>query len=51
MRERGFSVDVDGVYGPESKVACIAFQRHAGLTPDGIVGRSTWESTFDPNVG
>jgi lysozyme len=48
---RGFAVTVDRVYGPESKAACIAFQRHAGLVPDGIVGRRTWEATFDPNSG
>jgi lysozyme len=44
---RGFAVTTDGIYGPESKAACLAFQRHAGLDPDGIVGRRTWEATFD----
>lgn len=43
----GFTVTVDGIYGPESKASCIAFQRHAGLNPDGIVGRDTWNATFD----
>jgi lysozyme len=47
LRDRGFTVTADGVYGSESKTACIAFQREAGLTPDGIVGQSTWDSTFD----
>lgn len=41
-----FAVTVDGAYGPESKRACIALQRHEGLEPDGIVGPSTWAATF-----
>jgi hypothetical protein len=48
--ERGFAVTADGIYGPESKAACIAFQRHVGLDPDGIVGRRTWEATFDEGI-
>jgi lysozyme len=43
---RGFQVDADGVYGPESKRACMALQRDAGLVPDGIVGPTTWDATF-----
>jgi lysozyme len=50
IAHRGFAVTVDGIYGPESKVACVAFQRHAGLEPDGIVGRGTWTATFDPRI-
>jgi lysozyme len=42
----GFKLDADGVYGPESKAACLAFQRDRGLTPDGIVGRRTWDRCF-----
>lgn len=44
----GFAVTPDGIYGPESKRACLAFQRSAGLDPDGIVGRATWSAAFDP---
>jgi lysozyme len=46
MIARGFQVDADGVYGPESKRACMAFQRDRGLVPDGIVGPATWAATF-----
>lgn len=44
--EVGFPVDVDGVYGPESKRACRAFQKEHGLVADGIVGRLTWDACF-----
>jgi lysozyme len=46
VRELGFPIDVDGIYGPESKGACRAFQRDRGLVADGIVGRLTWEACF-----
>jgi len=46
VSERGFKVDPDGVYGPQSKVACLAFQRDQGLPADGIVGPTTWAATF-----
>jgi hypothetical protein len=35
-------VAVDGEFGPQTRRALIAFQRAHGLTPDGVVGRSTW---------
>jgi peptidoglycan hydrolase-like protein with peptidoglycan-binding domain len=34
---------IDGVYGPETAAAVIALQQKEGLTPDGIVGQSTWD--------
>jgi len=33
---------VDGIFGPITQGAVIAFQRHFGLVPDGIVGPITW---------
>jgi len=47
MRNRHFNVDVDGFYGRQSRKACVALQREMGLEPDGIVGRATWNATFD----
>ena len=35
-------IPVDGIFGPNTKDAVIAFQNYAGLTPDGIVGANTW---------
>lgn len=33
---------VDGGFGSQTQKAVIAFQRNNGLTPDGVVGSSTW---------
>ena len=38
----GYSVAVDGAFGPNTRQAVIAFQQANNLTPDGIVGRATW---------
>lgn len=46
MDARGWTIDVDGLYGPGSKAVCIAFQREKGLKPDGIVGPITWAATW-----
>jgi hypothetical protein len=32
----------DGIYGPQTKQAILAFQKARGLRADGIVGRQTW---------
>jgi GH24 family phage-related lysozyme (muramidase) len=42
LSQRGISVDVDGVYGPDTKTAVQTFQRQNGLEVDGIVGPQTW---------
>jgi len=46
VRNLGDQLDADGVYGPQSKTACLVFQRNNGLGADGIVGRATWDAAF-----
>jgi hypothetical protein len=36
-------VEADGVFGPETHRAVIAFQGREGLSPDGVVGKATWK--------
>ncbi len=36
-------VTADGIFGPATRDAVIAFQRQFGLTPDGVIGRQTWD--------
>ena len=34
---------VDGIFGPQTRAAVIAFQRQFMLAPDGIIGPVTWD--------
>lgn len=44
-------VVIDGIFGPRTQEAVIAFQNAYDLTPDGIVGRNTWNTLQDAYVG
>jgi peptidoglycan hydrolase-like protein with peptidoglycan-binding domain len=44
----GHDLDVDGVYGPDSRTVCRRIQRAAGLPDDGVVGPLTWAATITP---
>ena len=33
----------DGIFGPATTAAVIAFQQMMGITADGIIGQQTWE--------
>lgn len=41
------TVTVDGVFGAATRRSVIAWQQHAGLTADGVVGPLTWQSIYD----
>lgn len=30
LRKRGWTIDVDGIYGPRSKAVCASFQEKVG---------------------
>jgi peptidoglycan hydrolase-like protein with peptidoglycan-binding domain len=42
LRSHGRPIDVDGVFGPSTSDAVLAFQHHRQLAEDGIVGPKTW---------
>ncbi len=44
-----YSGAVDGVYSEATVIAVSRFQQAAGLNPDGIVSRATWERLFPSN--
>ena len=41
------AIAIDGQFGASTEAAVRAYQRFAGLTVDGIVGRTTWNSLYD----
>ena len=41
------AIGIDGQFGASTEAAVRAYQRFAGLTVDGIVGRTTWNSLYD----
>lgn len=50
MVTRGWRLDVDGVYGDRSQLACRLFQAEKALDVDGIVGEQTWNAAWTEPV-
>lgn len=55
MAHRGWSITVDGWYGPQSRQICTEFQQDStnhgwALAADGIVGPLTWNATWERPV-
>jgi peptidoglycan hydrolase-like protein with peptidoglycan-binding domain len=41
---------IDGVYGPDTERAVLAFQGRVGLRQDGVVGQETWQALLAPDA-
>lgn len=46
----GYSCDVDGQFGPKTKLATLSFQTNHNLLGDGIVGEATWAEAKSPTI-
>lgn len=58
MKDRGWPMQVDGIYGPKGAKTpqgntaeiTVAFQKEKGLTPDGLIGPTTWKAAWEAPV-
>jgi peptidoglycan hydrolase-like protein with peptidoglycan-binding domain len=50
MHARGWDIDVDGVWGPQTEKVTRQFQKEKGLTVDGKVGPKTWAEAWTAPV-
>ncbi len=49
LKEEGFSIDADGLFGRDTETAVKRFQRDQNLDDDGIVGPKTWARLLQEN--
>ncbi|MFI6813876.1 peptidoglycan-binding protein [Nonomuraea sp. NPDC050328] len=47
MRRRGWNIQVDGLFGPDSRDVARRFQRNMGIADDGVVGPETWRLAWE----
>jgi peptidoglycan hydrolase-like protein with peptidoglycan-binding domain len=58
MKDRGWTIAVDGLYGPkgattpvgETAGVALAFQREKGFLPDALIGPETWKGAWEAPV-
>jgi hypothetical protein len=46
MRDRGWRISVDGLYGKETAHVAKEFQKRKGLEADGLIGAATWAAAW-----
>jgi hypothetical protein len=46
MRDRGWKISVDGIFGPATQTVVKKFQAEKHLHVDGIIGPSTWNTAW-----
>ena len=46
LREAGYTLEADGIFGPMTREAVRSYQEQHGLVPDGIVGPLTWGELY-----
>lgn len=49
LNTKGYSLDVDGSYGPKTQAAVKDYQSKNNLAVDGVVGNQTWTSLLGSN--
>jgi Putative peptidoglycan binding domain len=50
MSDRGWTIDVDGLYGPQTDQVATQFQQEKGLSVDGLIGAETWQAAWTEPV-
>lgn len=50
MKDRGWGIDVDGYYGPNTHEVTKLFQREKGLKVDGRIGPITWDAAWSQPI-
>jgi hypothetical protein len=50
MRDRGWRINPDGLYGLQTAGVTRAFQREKGLVVDGLIGPRTWRAAWEAPV-
>ncbi|MEE2041290.1 N-acetylmuramoyl-L-alanine amidase [Nocardiopsis sp. CT-R113] len=50
MRDRGWVITVDGLYGNQTRTVARTFQAEKGLSVDGFIGAQTWRAAWESPI-